>query len=67
MQLNEAELAFIDWYRNLSDKEKLSVRRYVHLNDSTLLPAAGEFRERLDGFRRLTMAQRPDEGAFFGT
>lgn len=67
MELNEAEYECICWYRQLSDKEKLAVRRYVYLGDTRLLPALGEHRERLDGIRRLVVTQRPNKRTFFGT
>lgn len=67
MGINEAELECILWYRGLSDRDKLAVRRYVYLGDARLLPDSGESRERLDCIRRLAVAQRPDQDALFGT
>lgn len=66
MIINEAELECILWYRGLSAREKLAVRRYAYLGDARLLPGFGEHRERLDCIRRLAVAQRPNEDALFG-
>lgn len=67
MELTEAEYEFVQWYRSLCDKEKLAVRRYIHLGDDHLLPAFGKHRERLDCIRRLSIAQRNNKRTLFGT
>lgn len=66
MDISEAEFECIAWYRKLSDKEKLAVRRYAHLNDDHLLPVFGQFRERLDCLRRLAIAKRKNQRTLFG-
>ncbi len=64
--LTEAEFEFFQWYRGLCDKEKLAVRRYIHLGDSQLLPPFGEHRERIDRLFRLASAEGDQEGTLFG-
>lgn len=67
MELSEAEYECICWYRQLSDKDKLAVRRYVYLDDAGLLPVFGQFSERLNCLRRLAIAKRNNKSALFGT
>lgn len=64
MHLTEAEYDFILWYRTLTDKERLAVRRYVHLGDPSLLPPVGDFRERIDRLWGAPTAQGEDKRTF---
>lgn len=64
--LSEAEYEFFQWYRALCDKEKLAVRRYIHLGDPQLLPIAGDHRERVDRLWSLSVPQGDKKHSLFG-
>lgn len=64
--VTEAELEFFQWYRTLCDKEKLAVRRYIHLGDPQLLPPFGEHRERIDRLFRLAIPQSNQKSTLLG-
>lgn len=66
IELSEAEYEFFQWYRALCDKEKLAVRRYIHLGDPQFLPCPGDYRERIDRIRSLSVAQSDQKRSLFG-
>lgn len=65
MYLSKAEQDLIGFYRTLDDKDRLLLRRVIHLQDAAALAVLRQrYGERLDCLRRLTVAHGDDQGAF---